>query len=1130
MAMTQRLFVWLLALVLLQACEDKSILKQQIGVIWDDISYPSHYMDPAIAWLDRHENFELKIIALSEIRQSLANPENTPVIWYHKPINDKEHGFNQDLKGFLEDYLEQGGNLLLTMQAVELSHTLGWQKTPTERVAVEIKDNGFGRNYGFHGYLSHPIYNGLQNGAYTWHPREDAEFPRIGYFSGKFPTDADILGIQWSYITFNEEEALVWLQNIKDGKVMHVGAFIYPGEDQFNRSQHDRFLSNCLQYLSGKEFEQKEGVWPDPNGEVIQLPAKSIGINAAKPLHWELPISHLEMVKEKPENTLWNVAGRRMLWLGKERGGIDEVWAHPILGMRDLSFGLKLKGKDEVLWMDEAATRYYSRAESIVREYDLKGMKLRDIVVSSATMPVGVWHLEWDGHAIEQIFVRVNTRLRLMWPYSERVPGSLHYSWSEVDHLLHVKDPDENFHTLIGFNHPPAVSFSGRYRQAEYNKGLILEPTEEVMVAGAWVFDVDSSGALDIILASGEGHQDEFFYAYQHAIAAPSEFIQEALDYYQGLSDRYLMIESPDENFNKGYEWALVNTDKFMVETPGIGTTLMAGFSSTDFGWNGRHRISGRPGYAWYFGRDAAWSGFALNGYGDFESVKKVLEAFQTYQYINGKIFHELTSSKVAHFDAADATPLYIILMAHYIKYSGDMAFLKESEPYLRKAMTYLEGTDTDGDGFIENTNEGHGWVEGGPLYGAHTTFYLAGNWVATLRDYAQIMNWLGDHRSSRKYESLAELRRKQLNQRFWNEERQFFNYGLWIDGSYNTERTVLPAVNVYLDVIDADKAALVASQYAFNNFTTDWGVRLLGEESPKYNPRGYHYGSVWPLYTGWASLAEYATGHYQQGFTHIMHNLNVYKQWDLGAVEEVLHGEIYRPSGVSRQQCWSETMVLQPVSEGMLGLKANAPEYTLQISPRLPWNWAEARLRNIRLGDAYLDIKFKREEDVLSYEFTKRGKGKMKVRFAPTLPLGSHVESVSINGIAIKFEVINEPQAVMLRLPEFEPSSNDKLIIESKGGFGYLAQEFDPQPEQTTNTFRVIGESLKKTWEIEVEGNPNSLHTFYVYSAVPIKQIEDAEFEQESEGIYQIRVRFGAPADSKYLRKTLKVTHAENQ
>ena len=50
--------------------------------------------------------------------------------------------------------------------------------------------------------------------------------------------------------------------------------------------------------------------------------------------------------------------------------------------------------------------------------------------------------------------------------------------------------------------------------------------------------------------------------------------------------------------------------------------------------------------------------GFALLHTGDFEKVRSMLYTFIRFQDLNGKIFHELATSGVVHFDASDATSL----------------------------------------------------------------------------------------------------------------------------------------------------------------------------------------------------------------------------------------------------------------------------------------------------------------------------------------------------------------------------------------------------------------------------------------------------------------------------------------
>ncbi len=168
---------------------------------------------------------------------------------------------------------------------------------------------------------------------------------------------------------------------------------------------------------------------------------------------------------------------------------------------------------------------------------------------------------------------------------------------------------------------------------------------------------------------------------YIESINQTSKVFKEAQEYYSDFLSKSLMIETPDPEFNEGYKWALIATDRFFVKTPGLGGSLVAGYNTTNTGWDGEHAIDGRPGYAWYFGRDGQWSGFALLDYGDYEKVKSILEMYIKFQDLNGKIYHEVSTSGIVHYDAADATPLFIILAGKYLKHSGDIEFIRSNWP-----------------------------------------------------------------------------------------------------------------------------------------------------------------------------------------------------------------------------------------------------------------------------------------------------------------------------------------------------------------------------------------------------------------------------------------------------------------
>ena len=47
-----------------------------------------------------------------------------------------------------------------------------------------------------------------------------------------------------------------------------------------------------------------------------------------------------------------------------------------------------------------------------------------------------------------------------------------------------------------------------------------------------------------------------------------------------------------------------------------------------------------RPGFGWFFGRDALWLLYAVNSYGDFDASRKELDFLLHRQRANGEIMH----------------------------------------------------------------------------------------------------------------------------------------------------------------------------------------------------------------------------------------------------------------------------------------------------------------------------------------------------------------------------------------------------------------------------------------------------------------------------------------------------------
>jgi glycosidase/glycogen debranching enzyme len=1014
----------------------------------------------ALKYLQGDAKYSVKEIDINAVSKA-ANPKECPVIWYHKPdsVMTASDTSKQNIAA-LKKYVEAGGSLFLSMDAVRLLPYLGVETTKPTANYVELKDEGNGRKLGLHGFRSHPIFDGLLGGAYTYAPKEDVKVRRVGWFGDVVP-QGKVIAVDWAYIFIYEDSKLITEYQLGKGKILAAGAYLYFNQPNYNRAHLEKFTSNVLAYLNGDRTESVARYWDFEPGKVAATYFSTADITRAAPVKWNLANNPISLTNPSGAKNMWDIAGERMVIMGKEAGGIDEIWAHPFLAIRDFEVTVQFAGGNSLI-LNELNPKVEIGPESFIRTYNIDKRTLREVITCHPIDGTAVVHYEYTGAEPMSISLAFTSNLRFMWPYSEKVTGSIKYGWDMGLNGWVIQNKAGDFVTVVGINR------TAKDQQATKGTGL--------KVRAGMTATLNPDESLDGVIATSATGLTEAVSAYRRAMLDPNAVYLAAVKNTKSLFNGKLSITGPDADFNTGYKWAVAGTDKFIVNTPGVGRSLVAGYATTDYGWKGGHKVNGRPGYAWYFGRDAVWSSYAVLDYGDFDRVKTVLELFSRYQDISGKIYHELTTSGIAHYDAADATPLYIALAGKYLHHSGDTELIRKEWPAIKKAIDFCYSTDTDGDHLIENTQQGHGWEEGGDLYGTHTTQYMVSCWGEALNQAAYMAKNIGLNDLAKKYSDEAVIVLNKLNKDFWNPATKFFNHGLYKDGSYLNEPSVMTAIPVYWgQITDLSQSKSVMEQLASCNFTTDWGTRIVSEKAKFFAPGGYHTGSVWPLFTGWAALGDYAAGYNAQGYSKMMSNLLVYKNWSLGYIEEVLHGTQYKYFGVCRHQAWSETMVLQPAMEGMLGLKPDAMSNTLGMSLNFPFDWDTVSVDNIRLGDNRFSFKMNRTPMATSVAFNNllTSSAPDLTSSAPhlfltiPLPKGTEVETVLLNGQPAPYK--RTAGGI-----EMEITAAEKSLIELKhaGGISVLPLVHHPEPGDSSTGLKIISDHLIGTkYVVKVEG-----------------------------------------------------------
>ncbi len=149
--------------------------------------------------------------------------------------------------------------------------------------------------------------------------------------------------------------------------------------------------------------------------------------------------------------------------------------------------------------------------------------------------------------------------------------------------------------------------------------------------------------------------------------------------HFEEFCAQHLSIDTPDQKLNQAFTWAEVAIDQLRVQTTPshAETALVAGFYTSG--------DSARPGFGWYFGRDALWTLYAVNSYGDYQLTRDQLNFLFKRQSPEGKIIHEWAQtadlvdwkSLPYAYASADANPLLLMASNDYLKVSGDKRFIQ---------------------------------------------------------------------------------------------------------------------------------------------------------------------------------------------------------------------------------------------------------------------------------------------------------------------------------------------------------------------------------------------------------------------------------------------------------------------
>ncbi|MDP2884965.1 MAG: amylo-alpha-1,6-glucosidase [Ignavibacteria bacterium] len=1111
--------------------------------------------ESAWSFLSRQKAFRGRRISFLAIAQKPHILREYDILWWHfdSSTTIPPEALEPNVIENLREHVRRGRGLLLSLLASQYIVDLGLDTVrPNICASGTWTESSWAAGYpdirGFAGFKRHPIFEGFAGGLYTWAPRVGDHFSAAYHEEGT-PLSGKIVAVEKLYIKLNEHRRNIVEHRHGKGVVLSIGShFYFLDQKQRYRAHLEKFTLSCLDYLQMRhthrserrpsEKDPGESYWHFGVPTVTEFTHRS---NPLRAIDRKLSNASGELVLHRDftapgrQEQFFDLSGRRILMMGKERSGIAEVWCHSVRILEDLKVGFKV-GDAQPRWSQELNAVVTITPGSLTRRFEIDDCVIEETTFADSTRPCGALHYRVRTKERVQIILTARVDLRLMWPVSEHATGSLRYAWDDGICAGILTDRNSGVASLLGSSLKPTAWTIGQYSEVVIEDDhLTGRRTERAVAAiGLRVTLTPKNRQCTFAVAGSDQSLREAVHSYRSIMRHPASSLSRQVRRFRDLERKSTRVVTPDEQFNKAYRWSLVGLEKLFVETPRLGRSFVAGYGLSTSGWHGDHEVSGRPGYAWYFGRDSVWTSLAVLDYGDHEKVREVLEFLGKHQDTSGKILHEMTTSGYAHYDAADSTPLYLVLMGRYVRITGDRKFAKEQFDRVRKAIQYCFSTDTDGDHLIENTNVGHGWVEGGQLFPVHTEHYLASCWAEALAESSTVAELAGEAMLARKWRRESKVVRNIVKRDFWNPQTGFYNFAKHQDGHFHEEQTVLPAVGMYFGCSEEKNLSVSLDEYASDNFSSDWGVRIVGKNNSLFNPAGYHNGSIWPLFTGWTALAEFSHQRPLQGYLHLLSNLLLYDQFCGGCIEEVLHGDRFQAAGVCPHQAWSQSMVLQPVLEGMIGLKADALKRTLDLSPYFPPHWKKAEVRNIRVGDQRFGLNMRRTENETCYTIFPetrfagaKHRNNVSLRFKPIFPLGTEIIDIRIGSRMDRARVF---VGEYTSLPIIRARLNRKLAIRIRhtGGMAVIPPVPHLRLGEGSSGIRIINESWRvRSYTLIVEGKVGQEYLLDVLDhSLAVAIVEGAAVLARDGNHLILAVTFpGNGSKAEYVRKEIRLS-----
>ncbi|MGH2407025.1 MAG: amylo-alpha-1,6-glucosidase [Candidatus Limnocylindrales bacterium] len=426
-----------------------------------------------------------------------------------------------------------------------------------------------------------------------------------------------------------------------------------------------------------------------------------------------------------------------------------------------------------------------------------------------------------------------------------------------------------------------------------------------------------------------------------------------------------------------------------------------------------RYPAAGVPWFATLFGRDAIITALETLAFlpdlaTETLSTLAALQATvvdETLDAEPGKILHELRSGEMArsgeiphrpYYGSVDSTPLWLLLLAETFEWTGDVALVDRLWPNALRALAWIDDYgDLDGDGFVEYRRHApggllnQGWKDsadairdrrGRPLSPPIALAEVQGYVYAAKRRIAHLARLRDEAALGARLDADADVLRDRFDAAFWVDDLGYYAMGLDADKQPADAIGSNAGQCLWTGIVPPGRVDAIVERLMGPGLNSGWGVRTYAADQPGYNPIGYHTGTVWPHDNALIAAGLKRYDRHEAANVVATSLFEAAQAFPACRLPELFCGFERAASGLPvaypvacSPQAWSAGATLSFLRT-MLGMRPSAHAGMLDLDrPHLPQWLGRVTVRELRVGDAQVDLLFHRWRGLTSAEVLRK-------------------------------------------------------------------------------------------------------------------------------------------------------------